>query len=230
RSRERRLQSETSDLLAEVGQAVAASAPDVGADGLPPLTGPHYFDPLDLPPETAETRDALRDYRMTAAQLDALRHIISIYRGTHNWHNYIPGAAHGDPRCFIRVMDMQTSDPDVRPDGEPGAGMEWIRIKIRARALARFQFRRMVALAVLVVRSNTPRSVVAGSFGVAHFDIPECPARGMIFDLPLYDEYNNEPARPLPEYITFDDEKSVVERFRRSHIHECIYQEEYDEM
>ncbi|KAJ1557860.1 tRNA pseudouridine synthase 1, partial [Cladochytrium tenue] len=145
-------------------------------------TAPRYHDPIVLPLPTRSSISALRSYRITPDQLDSLRNIVAIYRGTHNWHNYIPGAVYEDGRCYIRVMDMQVSDPEVRPAGEPASGMEFVRVKVRARAFARLQLRKMVALAILVVRTNTPRSLVASSFGIVKFDFPESPPHGMIFD------------------------------------------------
>ncbi|KAI9338382.1 pseudouridine synthase [Zopfochytrium polystomum] len=192
--------------------------------------GPQYFDPVRLTPQTPASLATLRSYRMTPEQVESLRNIIAIYRGTHNWHNFIPGAEYEDGRCYIRVMDMQMSNPEIRPAGEPAAGMEFVRIKIRAKAFARFQFRKMVALAIMVIRTNTPRSLVAGSFGVGKFEVPECPSTGMIFELPSYDDYNDAPTRPASEKITFDDEKDVVERFRKSYVHDRIYRDEEEHM
>ncbi|KAJ3138500.1 tRNA pseudouridine synthase 1 [Physocladia obscura] len=180
---------------------------------------PQFYDPIDLPYRGADT---LRGYRMTEEQLDIVRSIVAIYRGTHNWHNYVPGANQDDQRCFMRIINIESGSPEIHN------GMEWLRIKVQAKAMARFQFRRMMALLVLVVRTNTPRSVIANSFGISKVNIPEAPSAMQIFHQPLYTNYNAV-AGPGAA-INFDDEKSQVEKFRKQQIHEAIYAEERESL
>ncbi|ORY51088.1 pseudouridine synthase [Rhizoclosmatium globosum] len=180
---------------------------------------PQFFDPIPLPSRNV---DQLRNYRMTEEQLDMIRTIVAIYRGTHNWHNYVPGADPDDQRCFMRIINIESGSPEIH------SGMEWIRIKIQSKALARFQFRRMMALLILVIRTNTPRSLIANSFGVGKIEIPDAPASGLIFHQPGYALYNQNVA---PEFaINFDDEKSKVEGFRKTEVHERVFLEEREEL
>ncbi|KAJ1569170.1 tRNA pseudouridine synthase 1 [Nowakowskiella sp. JEL0078] len=98
---------------------------------------PIFYDPLDLP-RSEENNSALRRYRMPQSQFDLLQHIVGLFRGTHNFHNYIPGATYEDPRCYMRILNIECSKP------EEHAGMEWVRIKVQAKAFARFQIRKMI--------------------------------------------------------------------------------------
>ncbi|KAJ3112176.1 tRNA pseudouridine synthase 1 [Physocladia obscura] len=180
---------------------------------------PQFYDPIDLPYRGA---DVLRGYRMTEEQLDIVRSIIAIYRGTHNWHNYVPNADPDDQRCYMRIINIESGSPEIHN------GMEWIRIKVQAKAMARFQFRRMIALLILVVRTNTPRSVIANSFGITKITIPEAPGGMQIFHQPLYAGYNSV-AGPGAE-INFDDEKGRVEAFRKQQIHDVVYAEERESL
>ncbi|KAJ3195421.1 hypothetical protein HK101_000263 [Irineochytrium annulatum] len=186
--------------------------------------GPVYLDPIDIPVPTEEMLSVKRRYRIAPEQLDMLRHIISIFRGTHNFHNYIPGASYDDDRCYMRILSMEMSEPEVH------FGMEWIRVKVQARAFARFQIRRMLGLAILVIRTNTPRAVVANSFGFAQIDIPEAPAIGLICDEVFYLKYNEEPTRTQATRVDFNGVKDTVETFRKNQIHDWIYREEQEYM
>ncbi|KAJ3408390.1 hypothetical protein CcCBS67573_g02433 [Chytriomyces confervae] len=176
---------------------------------------PQFFDPISLPHRSV---DRIRAYRITEEQLDMVRTIVAIFRGTHNWHNYVPGADADDQRCFMRIINIESGSPELHN------GMEWIRIKVQSKAMARFQFRRMMALLILVIRTNTPRSLIANSFGVTKIEIPNAPAMGLIFHQPSYAQYN-EAVGPK-NAINFDEDKSKVEAFRRSMIHEQVYTEE----
>ncbi|KAI9345667.1 pseudouridine synthase [Obelidium mucronatum] len=176
---------------------------------------PQFYDPIDLPSRNVEQ---LRNYRMTEEQLDMVRTIVAIFRGTHNWHNYVPGADADDQRCFMRIINIESGSPEIHN------GLEWIRIKAQSKAMARFQFRRMISLLILVIRTNTPRSLIANSFGVNKIDIPDAPASNLIFHQPVYSMYNDSVA---PKYqINFDEEKAKVEGFRKTQIHDRLYVEE----
>ncbi|KAJ3281662.1 tRNA pseudouridine synthase 1 [Borealophlyctis nickersoniae] len=187
--------------------------------------GPQYYDPLVFPTPSEEDLSKLRRYRITESQMKALTHIAGIYNGTHNWHNYIPGAKYEDPRCYMRILNIEVSQP------EEHAGMEWVRIKVQSKAFARFQVRKMIALAIMVIRTNTPRSVVANSFGFARIEIPEAPAHCLILDQPHYDTYNSDAARRNdPAIIDFEPHFDEVTKFRHSQLHDPIYRQENDTM
>lgn len=103
-------------------------------------------------------------------------------------------------------------------------GMEWTRITISARSFEKYQILKMIALAVLVIRTNTPRSVVANSFGRAKIDIPELPGYGLILEDALYETYNSEVARLAATSRAFGDLQPVsfgpfrdrIEEFKKS--------------
>ncbi|KAJ3297713.1 tRNA pseudouridine synthase 1 [Blyttiomyces sp. JEL0837] len=194
-------------------------------DDISPDLTPKFYDPIPLPPVTEESLTHLRRYRIPPETLDTLRGVLSLYRGTHSFHNYIPDAVPEDPRCFMRIVDMDLcSDPEIH------FGIEWVRIRISGKGFARGQIRRMVGLAVMVVRTNTPRSLIAQSFGRVRIGIPEAPGWGVIFESPCYDDYNNSPSRSYSAKISFDMEKAVVERYRRVIIHDRVYRDEEEHM
>ena len=178
-----------------------------------------YFDPLVIPWDETYLNQ-LRSHRVTEPQIKSLKTIISIYNGTHNWHNYIPGASPDDPRCYLRILNIELSEPKMHE------GIEWIRIKVQAKAFARLQVRKMVAFAVMVARTNTPPSVIANSFGYAKIHLPETPACGLILDEPHYGEYNAQALRLGRTPVDFESIKDSVEDFRHSRIHEEIYKHE----
>ena len=184
------LQNSTTDLIKKNGE----DDEDEEFDATP-----KFFDPIDLPKLTEEDKSVMKRFRVESSQVEMLRNILALYRGTHNWHNFVPGASHDDERCYMRIINMECSEPEVH------FGMEWIRVKVHATALARFQFRRMISLAIMVIRTNTPRSVVGNSFGIHCISIPESPARGLIFDAPFYGKYND--GKSMADQVSFDIEK-----------------------
>ncbi|KAH6584684.1 hypothetical protein BASA60_000867, partial [Batrachochytrium salamandrivorans] len=192
---------------------------------------PEFFDPLFIPPPNDEQRVTIRGFRMSETQKVSLCNILSLLNGTHNWHNYIPGAQQDDSRCYIRIINIDVRDTEVH------GGMEWVRIKIQAPAFARYQVRRMMALVIMVLRTNTPHSIVANSYGFAKMEIPEAPAFSLVLDEPHYNNYNvealqnsnsNKNMRHLP--VNFGEAIQEVEDFRHTTIHDAIYAFERDSM
>ncbi|KAJ3021866.1 tRNA pseudouridine synthase 1 [Thoreauomyces humboldtii] len=184
-----------------------------------------YFDPLNLTANTEEELSLIRQYRVTRDQIKGMNHIVSIFNGTHNWHNYIPGAKYEDSRCYMRILNIDVSEPEIH------FGMEWVRIKIQAKAFARYQVRKMIAMMIMVLRTNTPRSVVANSFGVTNIDIPEAPGMFLILDEPMYDTFNSDcERRGDPKGIHFPQHTDQVTDFRHRQIHDAVYRAELESM
>lgn len=46
-------------------------------------------------------------------------------------------------------------------------------------------------MAVLVVRSGTPLTLIEDSFGPQKINIPKAPALGLLLERPVFDSYNN---------------------------------------
>ena len=80
---------------------------------------------------------------------------------------------------------------------------------------------------IMVIRTNTPRSVIANSFGYQKIDIPDAPANFFILDEPHYNNYNVESLRLKKEPLSFSNTKS--EEFKRQLLAR-LFSREKDEM
>jgi tRNA pseudouridine(38-40) synthase len=96
------------------------------------------YEPLDIPAPLEATLDDLKAFRLSEKQFETIKKTLAMFSGTHNWHNYIPNAQQGDPRNFMRIINV-----DIAPL-ELHHGMEWLRIKMQAHVFAKFQIRRMM--------------------------------------------------------------------------------------
>jgi tRNA pseudouridine38-40 synthase len=65
----------------------------------------------------------------------------------------------------------------------------------------------MIALAILVIHTNTPVSVIGNSFGHAKIEFPEAPALGLILDEPHYTQFNDYAIRTDSCLIDFESIK-----------------------
>ncbi|KAI9207576.1 pseudouridine synthase [Polychytrium aggregatum] len=216
---------ESSHSDAKLFETIKRTLSRKGTNELPPQDNPEpvsaapvYYDPIAIPKPSADELAALKAYRITGHQIRTLEDIFSIYRGTHNWHNYIPGASADDSRCYMRILQIEASSPEIHH------GIEWIRVKFQAKAFASFQIRKMMALAILVIRTNTPRSLIANSFGLATINIPEAPATGLILDNVLYAEYNaDQTIQASKHLVSFEDYHTEASQMKHQFIHQAIF-------
>jgi tRNA pseudouridine38-40 synthase len=81
---------------------------------------------------------------------------------------------------------------------------------------------------IMVIRTNTPRSVIGNSFGFSKIDIPDTPAGFMILDQPHYNNYNADSEKSGKQPVHFGDVVGLRE-FREK-IHEAVVAKEYDQL
>ena len=81
---------------------------------------------------------------------------------------------------------------------------------------------------IMVIRTNTPRSVIGNSFGFSKIDIPDTPAGFLILDQPHYNNYNADSERLGRHPVHFGDITGLREF--RSTIHDAIFEKEIEEL
>lgn len=166
---------------------------------------------------------SLKGFRISDDQLNTLKHILAIFNGTHNWHNYNESGSYEDQKSYMRILGLEMSIPEIHADG-----MEWLRIKIRSSSsFGKQQVQKMIGMAIMVVRTNTTRSVVANSFGYSSINIPAAPSRFVVLDYVQYDNYNSDAKRRGSDRIVdFRKYSDEITAFRHDMIHDKIYEHE----
>ncbi|EJT41261.1 PUS2-like protein [Saccharomyces kudriavzevii IFO 1802] len=161
---------------------------------------------------------ALNNYRLPSSKLHALEAAMKEYVGTHNFYNFTTGKLSGDPSAQRHIKEVVVTQTSSR----------WISVRIHGQSFMLHQIRRMVALAVIVVRCQLPPSLVRNHFaaGVRKY-IPRAPAQGLLLEGPVFDQYNTK-LRNL-KYREIRPDRITLEhmcRFRDRQIYTAIAQEE----
>lgn len=77
-------------------------------------------------------------------------------------------------------------DPFIcKEDGET----EWITLRVHGQSFMLHQIRKMVGLAVMVIRTRTPASIVIETFKEVRINIPKAPGFGLLLERAMYTEY-----------------------------------------
>ncbi|TPX33457.1 hypothetical protein SmJEL517_g03672 [Synchytrium microbalum] len=188
--------------------------------------------PIDIAPPSEQELLRMQQYRASPQQLDALQHMMGMYRGSHNWHNYVRNGSY-EEMGHDMVQNVMCSPPEYHNN------MEWVRITFTAANFHKYQILKMVALAVLIIRTNTPRSIVANSFGFANIDIPEAPAYSLVLEDSKYDGINGEMQKLISASSTFATTLGTIkfapynpqiEEFKQRFIYEEIFNDEAEIM
>lgn len=115
-----------------------------------------------------------RGYRISSDALEQFRSIVKEYLGAHCFWNFTIGKSYKDKSTSRFMKTIKVSDPIVHDD------MEWIRITIHGQSFMLHQIRKMMGLAILMMRTKTPVSMVNEMFGTTRFNVPKAPALGLL--------------------------------------------------
>jgi tRNA U38,U39,U40 pseudouridine synthase TruA len=196
------------------------------------------FEPIQIYPPTSTALEKLRNYRLSDSQFTEIRVILSLFNGTHNWHNYIPNALNEDPRNFMRLFRVDVAEPEMHE------GMQWVRIKMTACKFARYQIRHMMGSNVLlikgmliqVVRTHTPPSIISHSFSIPEISIAIAPPTLILgnyvlnIDEPHYNSFNEDAIHNHQTPVNFGESSKLASQFLNASIYSDIYKTEKHEM
>lgn len=219
--------------LAAIFQArESESSPEVEEDATPDSTPLDRLEDSSVIPEQPTTFDAAvrkiksayleakKSYRISPARLDRLRKALSIYTGTHNFHNYTIQKQYRDSSAK-RYIKFFTADK-----AEADGNTEWLSLKVQGQSFMMHQIRKMVSMAVLIVRMGCSLDLIRDSFGPTSFSIPKAPGLGLLLERPIFDVYNKLAIEKFQrETIDFDKFKQGILDFKQKHIYEHIVQE-----
>ncbi|KAK4048363.1 tRNA pseudouridine synthase 1 [Microbotryomycetes sp. JL221] len=127
---------------------------------------------------------AKRAWRIPTPLVEALKAFVQAYEGSHNFYNYTVGKDFRDRSAQRLMRKLEVSEPFVVDD------VEYISVGFLGQSFMLHQIRKMIGLAILAVRSGTPASLVAETFGPSRIHIPKAPALGLVLIGPEYQEYN----------------------------------------
>lgn len=164
-----------------------------------------------------------RAYHTSTERLNLFREAMKQYEGSHNFHNFTLGKTFKDPSAR-RYMKLTTvSDPFVIE------GTEWVSIKIHGQSFMLHQIRKMIAMAVLVVRTGCPLTRISDAFGPTKINIPKAPALGLLLEAPVYEGYNGQLEKFGYSPIDFSKYQKEMDAFKMKYIYDKIYGEEVKE-
>lgn len=164
-----------------------------------------------------------RAYRAIPERIEQFREALKEYEGVHNFHNYTVGKGFKEASSTRVMKSLTVSDPMVIN------GTEWVSIKIHGQSFMLHQIRKMIAMAVLVVRCGVDKSKISDLFKDVKVGIPKAPALGLLLEQPVYDGFNSRLSRLGRDSVTFDPYEKEIDAFKHKFIYDRIYTQEAKE-
>ncbi|KAM7213684.1 Pseudouridine synthase [Rhypophila decipiens] len=202
-----------SDELALTGDA--AQAPDEAQKKKPRQLSPVE---LGIREVKAAYVAAKRRYRATPARLERLQEALNLYLGTHNFHNYTILKRFSDPSAKRHIKSFKLNRTPIMINDT-----EWISLKIHGQSFMMHQIRKMVAMAVMIVRSGTPNEIISQSYESRRISIPKAPGLGLLLERPVFEMYNKKAAGADRELIDFDKYDDEIQKFKDEHIYKRMF-------
>ncbi|KAI9594963.1 pseudouridine synthase [Syncephalis fuscata] len=171
-------------------------------------------------PSTPEEMAQRRTYRINQVTLEKVRQALSSYEGTHNYHNYTCGKRFSEESAKRFIISFKASDPFIQQ------GTEWLSLKVHGQSFMIHQIRKMVSMMVLLVRSETPFTVIPQSFEATRINIPKAPGLGLLLEQTVFGSYNRKCIETGREQVTFEKYQDKIDAFKRAYIYERIVEEE----
>ncbi|KAM0751664.1 pseudouridine synthase [Meredithblackwellia eburnea MCA 4105] len=138
------------------------------------------------PPEATFTDDLQqkRQWRISPAQLQLAKSFVKAYEGSHNYYNFTVGKDFRDRSCQRVMKSLEASDPFIIDE------TEYMKVTFVGQSFMLHQIRKMIGLAILAIRTQTPPSLIPETFGPSRIHVPKAPGLGLLLLEPQYVEYN----------------------------------------
>ncbi|GJJ13518.1 hypothetical protein Clacol_007772 [Clathrus columnatus] len=156
-----------------------------------------FWKDVDLSESSQADLERKRKWRIEREILDRFKAIMSMYLGSHNFHNFTIGKEFSDRSNYRHMKRIE---------------------------------RKMVCVAVLACRTNTPPDIIDTMYGPSKVIVPKAPALGLLLERPLFESYNRKvkeaneklSSSADPAYrsiIDFDPHQDMIEQFKQDQIY-----------
>ncbi|XP_022815592.1 tRNA pseudouridine synthase A isoform X2 [Spodoptera litura] len=167
------------------------------------------------------TDEERKQYRISEDKKEQVGKVLEVYKGTKSYHNFTEKKHHQDPSS-LRYMMGFTLDR-VFVDSE----MEFAVLLVKGQSFMLHQIRKMVGLAIAVLRGHTDNSILEKAFGKEKVMIPTAPGLGLVLDTVHYDRYDNK-FKDSHDSLTWTSEEEEIQKFKHEHIYPVIVKGEVE--
>jgi len=153
------------------------------------------------------------EFRLTPELRERINTVLKLFEGSHNYHNFTSKVKPLDPRANRYIMHFTCSEPYI------SQGVEFVTLEVKGQSFMLHQIRKMVALAIGVVRNLATEETINEAFKHERMDIPIVPSLGLVLNHVHYDNYNKRYGGDgMHETLDWEETEEEVMKFHREFI------------
>lgn len=166
----------------------------------------------------------MESYRITDEILAEVNKTLSVFKGTHNFHNFTSGKKHNEASAKRYIMDFKIGEPFMMKN------VQYAVITVKGQSFMLHQIRKMIGLTIAIVKGLTGPEVITKAWGPLKCDIPKAPGLGLMLDRVHYDYYNKRFGTDgQHEPIEWDKYKDAIQKFKEENIYPTVIETEEKE-
>lgn len=163
-------------------------------------------------------------YRTEPSQLEKVSEVLKLYEGTKCFHNFTAKKGVNDPSARRVILSFTCGEPFILKD------VEFVTLKVKGQSFMLHQIRKMVGLALAIIRGLADKSTIELATSKILMDIPTAPGLGLMLDQVHYDRYSRRYSGDgYHDALEWTDVEPVIEAFIREKIFPEILQTELTE-
>ncbi|XP_031570199.1 tRNA pseudouridine synthase A-like [Actinia tenebrosa] len=169
----------------------------------------------------AKDYQTTKNYRLTDEKLAEINEVLSVYVGTRNYHNFTSGKKFEDPSAMRYIKSFVCGKPFMSNN------IEFVVLTIKGQSFVLHQIRKMIGLAIAILRGVAPRSTFDLAWLKRKVDIPKAPALGLALDKVHFDAYNKRfGSDGIHDPLEWEDAEEDISKFKAAYIHKHMIETE----
>lgn len=168
------------------------------------------------------------DFTVSKETISEFNTILKMFTGTHNFHNFTAGKKPTDASAKRFIISFECSEPFLMSDGDKK--IEVLVARVKGQSFMLHQIRKMIGLAIAVMRGFVSPAAITRAFGNERLDVPIAPGLGLLLEEVHYERYNKKYGGDgHHEALLWDDVNDTINSFKNEHIYPRIVKTELEE-
>lgn len=181
---------------------------------------------------------AHENFRMDPQLHSRVNEVLQMFIGSHYYHNYTSGKLPLEPSSMRYITSFELGDTflySLKEDNSSeqsssGRQLEFAVIKIKGQSFMLHQIRKMIGMAIAILRGDAKESVISDTWNTDRIDVPRAPGLGLMLEEVHYEKYNKRFGNDgIHEPLDWSSSKDNVEQFKKHMVYDDILQTEAKE-
>ena len=163
-------------------------------------------------------------WRCKPDTIGKVNEVLNCYVGSHFFHNYTSAKLPMEPSSRRFMQEVEAGQPFEKH------GLEWSVLRVKGQSFMLHQIRKMIGLALAIVRGHTSLVTLETAWGGERIDIPRAPGLGLMLDTIHYERYNKRYGEDgQHDRLDWAGQHDEVEKFKEDFIFGDIMKTEIEE-